>query len=255
MPADWTAHCALYHGRVEHHRRVPFRHGFSYRLFNVYLDLESLEVAYPQGWSWPSRFLAWARFSRRDHFGSPEQRLSECVRDLVNQRLGVRPEGPIRLLTHLRYWGFVINPVSFYYCFDADGSRVAAVVAEVQNTPWNERHCYVIDGRAIEPGESPEVPKEFHVSPFLEMAMHYRFRLSSPGDSLDVVIENWRAGELQFDARLTAKKAAWTRWNLLKLLLAHPWMTAKVFAAIYWQALRLWWKGATFVPHPGRSMT
>jgi DUF1365 family protein len=247
------ANCALYHGRIEHHRYSPFRHSFTYRLFNVYLDLVPFERANPDGWSWPSRVFAWASYRRADHLGPPDQPLSESVRALVAGHLGGRPMGPIRMLTHLRYWGYVINPVSFYYCFDAHEDRLAAIVAEVQNTPWNERHCYVVDGRSIENNGATDIAKQFHVSPFLEMTMSYRFRFSPPGDELTVAIENWKSRELRFSARLTAVRSEFTRRNLLKSLFAFPWMTGKVFAAIYWQALRLWWKGAEYVPHPAAS--
>ena len=250
MRGDLTADCSLYEGRVEHRRRTPRGHAFAYRLFHVCLELDSFETAHPNGWSWPSRWLPWAQFRRTDHFGPPERPLSETVRDLVEERLGLRPAGPIRLVTHLRSWGYLINPVSFYFCED-DAGHLSAVVAEVQNTPWNERHCYVLEGAAVERGEPVEVLKDFHVSPFFEMEMSYRFRFSRPGERLSVTIENWRGSELLFEARLQSRRREMTRSRLLAALLRYPWMTGRVFAAIYWQAFLLWWKGVTYVPHPG----
>ena len=122
---------------------------------------------------------AWAWFRRADHLGPAERSLDESVRDLVEARLGWRPGGPIRLLTHLRYFGLVMNPVSFYYCFNACEERVEAVVAEVTNTPWRDRHCYVLDLRDVPLSKMPRArhAKELHVSPFLEMDLEYRWRL------------------------------------------------------------------------------
>jgi DUF1365 family protein len=254
MSADWMSRSALYHGQVRHQRRQPFRRAFAYRLFNVFLDLTSLEESNPNGWAWPSRWFPWAQFRRRDHFGPPKQPLSGSIRDLVEGHFGRRPTGRILLLTQLRYWGYVINPVSFYYCYE-DDHRLSAIVAEVQNTPWNERHCYVIDGRNIEDDAPTEQAKAFHVSPFLGMEMNYRFRFSPPGEKLFVSIENWKQGEMQFDACLTAARSDLTPKNLLTALLVHPWMTARIFVAIYWQALLLWWKGATYFPHPSKAKT
>ena len=135
----------LYKGRVGHRRYTPVRHEFKYRIFLVYLDLSELDEVFRGRWLWSTRRPTIAWFRRADHFGDPSQSLDESVRSLVQQRTGVWPTGPVRLLTHLRYFGYVMNPVSFFYCFKADGTELQNVVAEVHNTPWNERHCYVLE--------------------------------------------------------------------------------------------------------------
>jgi len=227
----------------------PFRHAFRYRIFQLFLDLESLEKSGNTDWAWPARWLPILQFRRRDYVGSAGQSLAATVRDLVQQQTGQRPAGPIRLLTLPRQWGFSFNPVSFYYCYREDGLELEAVVAEVRNTPWNERHCYVLE-RPQSADEPIELPKAFHVSPFFDLQMDYRFRLTIPGDDLAVGIENWKDGIQVFTAGLSARRWRPSSRNLLTLIVLNPWVTAWVVFAIYWQALKLWWKGAAYVPHP-----
>jgi uncharacterized protein len=241
----------LYAGTVRHRRFSP-EHAFQYWLFLLYLDLSELDVVFHGRWLWSTRRAAAARFRRDDHLGNPGRPLDECVRDLVEASAGTRPVGPVRLLTQLRYFGYVMNPVSLYYCFDASGEAVEAVVAQVNNTPWGERHCYVIPWT---PGRSADETtarhdKVFHVSPFLPMDMQYHWRLSAPGRQLRVEIENHRHGVREFAATLSLERRPITSASLAAVLLRHPFMTGRIAGAIYWQALRLWWKGARFYPHP-----
>jgi uncharacterized protein len=172
------------------------------------------------------------------------------VRELVASRGLPRPSGPIRLLTHLRYWAYVQNPVSFYYCFDASGSAVETIVAEVTNTPWHERYAYVV--RAAPGGRSHRArfDKSFHVSPFMPMDHGYDWNFTTPGERLHVHMTNRRGSERVFDATLALRRAPITGPVLAGCLARHPWMTASVVAGIYWQALRLWLRGAPFHPHP-----
>lgn len=243
-------HSCLYEGSVQHRRRTPVEHRFRYALFMVYLDLSELESVFNRRWLWSTRRIAPARFRRDDYLGDPTQPLETAVRDLVERETGLRPTGPIRLLTHLRYFGYRMNPVSFYYCFDTDDRHVETVVAEVTNTPWGERHCYVLRNDAGQSIWNPVTPKEFHVSPFMGMNQQYRWTLSPPGDELDVRIESFEAGAPIFDAELNLRRRPISGWGLARVLIRFPLMTLKVAAAIYWQALRLWWKRIPFVPHP-----
>ncbi len=175
--------------------------------------------------------------------------LDVAVRDLVEGKTGRRPAGPIRLLTHLRYFGYCMNPVSFYYCFDAAGEKLETVVAEVHNTPWGETHCYVCDAR-----ENAFVhhrfPKAFHVSPFMGMEQEYHWRLSPPGERLWVQMESHEGGKRVFAATMTLDERAITGASLARALVRFPLMTVRVVVAIYWQALRLWMKRVPFYTHP-----
>jgi DUF1365 family protein len=239
----------VYQGTIRHRRRTPVPHEFRYRLFMLYLDLEELPQVFARRWLWSTRRPALAWFRRADYLGDPAVPLDRAVRDLVAERTGIRPAGPIRLLTHLRYFGYIQNPVSFYYCFDPAGIRVETIVAEITNTPWGERYAYVLPA---EPGQEHRVrlTKSFHVSPFMPMDLAYDWRFSTPGRRLAVHMENLARGERMFDATLALRRKPLTGPVLAAALCRHPWMTASVVAGIYWQALCLWLKGVPIHPHP-----
>ena len=244
---------ALYHGWVRHRRVAPVPHTFRYPLYLMYLDLDELPSLFDGRWLWSSRRpnVSWLR--RADYLGDPDVPLDRAVRDLVEARTGRRPAGPVRLLTHLRTFGYLMNPASLYYCFAPGGRDVEAIVAEVTNTPWNERHAYVLrpDGA---PGARTtwrfSVDKALHVSPFMGMAVRYDWRLSVPGRRLVVHIENHAPEGRLFDATLALRRRPIAARSLAAALVRYPWMTAQVAGGIYWQALRLWAKGAPFHAHP-----
>ncbi len=244
-------HSRIYKGWVRHRRVAPKRHEFRYRLFMLYVDLAELPRLFEHVPGWSARRPALAWFRRADYLGPTHLPLDEAVRNLVETRTGRRPQGPIRLLTHLRYFGYCMNPVSFYYCFDGAGERVETVVAEITNTPWNERHQYVL---TAEPGAGRmlrfEFGKSFHVSPFMPMDMHYAWCFGTPGRRLFVHMDNLGAGERLFDATLALEGEPATAGALVRALFTFPLMTAKVIAAIYWQAVKLWWKRTPFHAHP-----
>jgi len=242
---------ALYEGRVWHRRFRPVAHAFSMPLYLTYLDLDELATAFRGRLLWSASRPALARFRREDHLGDPRVPLDRAVRDLVEERTGLRPDGPIRLLTHLRSAGWLMNPVSFHYCFAANGRDLTALVADVTSTPWHERHAYVIPAREPARRLRFEARKRLHVSPFLPMELAYRFRFAAPGRSLGVRIETDDGSGLPlFDAVLALRRRAITTASLARALVRHPLMTARVSAAIYWQAFRLHRKGAPFHPHP-----
>lgn len=237
---------AIYEGVVAHRRRAPVAHAFRTRLFLMYLDLDEL----PQALDGVPRALA--RFRRADYLGDPAVPLDAAVRELVRERLGFRPAGPVRMLAHLRYLGHCFNPVAFYFCFAPDGRRVEAVVAEVTNTPWGERHAYVAagGGNAEHVLESRHA-KAMHVSPFMPMEMTYRWRVATPGRRLTVSIENHGAdGALAFEAHLALHRRELSRSALLRTLARYPAMTLRVLGGIYGQALRLRLKGARWHAKP-----
>ena len=243
----------IYAGRVRHIRKEPVRHKFSYRLFMMYLDLSELPTLFEpyRGWSGHSPAFAW--FDRADHLGSPDVALDEAVRDLVSHEAGRRPVGPIRLLTHLRYFGYCFNPVSFYYCFDRADTRVEYIVAEVNNTPWGERHCYVLSCEETKAAQRFRPAKALHVSPFMPMSVEYEWSFSSPGSSLDVYMTSSVESRRMFHASLLLERREINRSSLRSVLFTFPFMTGKVVAAIYWQALRLWFRRVPIFAHPNKQ--
>ncbi|MGD9734833.1 MAG: DUF1365 domain-containing protein [Solirubrobacterales bacterium] len=243
---------AVYEGSVRHRRFQPVAHEFRYPLFLMYLDLAELPAVLDPYPLWSARRRAPARFRRADFLGDPERPLDACVRDAVEAESGERPAGPVRLLSGLRYLGHSFNPVSFYYCFDPD-ERVQAVLAEVQNIPWKERHAYVLQrGEKVGPVLSQSIDKSFHVSPLMGMDQTYRFSAGEPGETLSVHIESRpRSGQGRtFDASLDLRRRELSRPLMARLLARYPAHSLQVVARIYGQALRLRLKGARYFPHP-----
>lgn len=247
-------HSAIFTGHVRHRRFTPVEHGFDYRLFMMYLDLAEIDRVFAKRWFWSASKPALARFRRRHHLGHPETSLEQSVRDLVREATGSEPDGPIRLLTHLQYFGYCFNPVSFYYCFNRQDTALETIVAEVNNTPWGECHCYVL-GPEMDLGKAGtrryKPLKRMHVSPFMPMDVDYDWRFSQPGERLNVHMENYREGEKIFDATMRLERAEITTASLARSLCFYPFMTLKIIIAIHWQALRLWLKGSPVFDHPG----
>ncbi len=244
---------ALYFGRVRHRRFGRPAHEFSYSVGFLYLDLDELEHVFDRRWLWSVEGFTPYSFSRAGHLGAKSNSLAAEVREFVRARTGRAANGPIRLLTQARVLGFVFNPVSFYYLFETSGERVETIVAEINNTPWNEQHCYVLKGAdAVEAGEIQRfrLTKEFHISPFFGMDVEYDWRFGTPGDDLSVHMESLSGGERVFDATLTADRRPLDGPNLARFVARSPAMSATALAAIYWQALRLRLRGATFHPRP-----
>lgn len=245
----------LYEGQVLHERRMPVAHRFVYRLFMVGLDLAELDRAFRARWLWSARGPNLAWFRRRDHFGDPAVPLESAVRDLVEERLGRRPCGRILLVTHLRYFGFVINPISIYLCLAEGAAQPEAIVLEVTNTPWGERCLYVVDARHARMESGSHVyrfAKDMHVSPFMGMDYDYALTLQHRPGTLTVRLENHGREGMPFVAVLGLRRQPITGFNLARALLAYPFMTLRVLGAIYFEAACLAWKKAPFHPHPAR---
>ena len=243
----------LYEGQVRHRRFSPREHHFTYRVFYAYLDLDELDRVFGKRWLWSSRRPALAWFKRSDYLGEKHVPLKQAVQDQVHQVTGIRPQGPIRVLTHLRQFGLVFNPVSFYYCFDEQDQQVETIVAEITNTPWGERYAYVlpvIDGKVRTHHLQFNMQKDFHVSPFMPMDIDYQWLFSAPVEKLNIHMINLRAGNKVFDATLSLARRTLNAKNCARALVHYPFMSFKVIAAIYWQALKLFLKGIPFYSHP-----
>jgi DUF1365 family protein len=236
-------HSCLYEGQVRHRRREP-RRDFHHRIAMAYVDLEELPRLL--GGSLLRRWPGPARFRRKDYHGSPELPLDESVRETVRVQTGRRPTGPIRVLTNLRSYGHCFNPISLYYCFDGHDRELEAVLAEVTNTPWGERHAYVI------PGGVGHFEKAMHVSPFMGMDHTYMAVTEMPGRELRVVIENRHGGEPVFEASLALERRELTPASMRRLALRYPLASIRVLALIYGHAVGLRLAGVPVFAHQER---
>jgi DUF1365 family protein len=248
----------LYEGHVQHRRYRPVRHEFRYGLFMLYLDLDEWPLLLQGGYGLHEAVFSPASFCRKDHLGDPAVPLREAVFDLVKKQTGVQLSGPVRLLTLLRHHGYYFNPLSLYFCFGHDSGIVTAIVAEVTNTPWLQKHWYVLwEGNRF--GQTSPLRfrhrKAFHVSPFMVMDAEYDWRLTAPGPQLAVFLATRGIGGRFFDVTMVLRRLELSRRTMVRSLVRHPWMTARVSQAIYWQALRLWLKKCPFYPHPAYRNT
>lgn len=240
-------------GTVWHRRDLPKTHAFRYRLWFSLLDVDRLDERFARSRLWSLGRFGLVRFRRADYFhdpGAPEAPLGEAVRDRVERDLGERPDGPVRVLTHLRQWGLVFNPVSFYLAHRAEGALLA-ILAEVHNTPWGERHGYVLDAREqAGPRYRFQFAKDFHVSPFLPMDMDYDWRFGLEPETFSVHMRVTRGGQDHFSAGMNLALQPLSPAAMNRLPLTFPLLAAKVAGGIYWQALKLYVKRIPFHDHP-----
>ncbi len=240
QPGAREASC-LYEGMLVHRRLRPSRQ-FHHRVAMTYIDLDELPGLL--GGRLLRRTPGALRFRRSDYHGDPGLDLATAVRDTVERQLGVRPGGPIRLLTTLRSFGICFNPVSFYYCFDDGGEQLLAVLAEVTNTPWGDRHAYAM------PGGTGRLDKRLHVSPFMPMDQVYEFTAAAPADRVWVAIENHRAGEREFVASFAMERVELTPAAVRRMLVRYPLVALRTLGFIYGHALALRLAGVRSYPHP-----
>lgn len=243
---------AIYEGSVRHRRFADVSREFSYRIFMAYLDLDEIEEVMSIHPLWSTRPRSPVSFRRSDYLAPTDLPLEESVRSAVARKTGSRPTGPIRVLTNLRHFGLAENPVSFYYCFSPDHERLEAVLAEVTNTPWGERHSYILEaagGRGAVVSSRRE--KAMHVSPLMDMDHVYTLSFGIPGATVPVHIASSKGGKLAFDATLNLSRTELTRKAISRTFLNYPPMSWRVLAGIYRQAAITWFQGATFHAHPG----
>jgi DUF1365 family protein len=254
-PADAAA--ALYIGEVMHARLKPIGHRFSYRVMSLLIDLDRLEAADRQSPLFGVNRAALYSFNEADH----GERDGSSLRDYANARAAERGVdlvgGRVLLLCYPRLLGYTFNPLSVYFCYRA-GGELALMIYEVRNT-FGELHAYVLavnEGELSDAGVRQSQEKLFYVSPFIEMAMRYHFRVLPPAASVKLrILETDRDGPL-LAATFNGRRRALNTAELLRSVVALPLVTLKIVAAIHWQALRLWLKGMRLVPrHNAASNT
>lgn len=244
-------HSAIYEGTVRHRRLAERSHQFQYGVAMPYLDLDEIDDVL--GGRLTRERPGVLRFRRADYLGRPEVPLQDAVRALVASRLGAAPAGPVRLLTHLRTAGCCFNPASLYYCFGPDGEQLEAIVLEVTNTPWGERHAYVLPCR--DPGSagarhSGAFDKAIHVSPFMGMDQRYAWRAVAPGPTLSLHIESTEGNVRVFDATLRLRRRPLDHRTLAGITMRYPLAAQRMLVLIYAHAVCLRLKGVKIRPHP-----
>ena len=238
---------AIYTGRVRHRRFIPLKHILEYKLRMLFLNLNSVpSLMKPSpilGIDTPA--LGW--FRRRDYVGDPSEPLEETIRNRVERDIGFRPDGEIYLLTHLRYWGWIMNPLAIFYCYNQD-NQLTALGLQVTNTPWEQKILYVLDVRTSKKKHSKVIAKNMHVSPFHPIDMDYHCQFTDPGKNLVFHMENHKDGDKYTDATIILNRSSLTRNRLIRIALFHPTDTLKVAWGIYFNALKLWLKRAPYHP-------
>jgi len=233
---------AIYLGAVRHRRYTPSEHRFSYPMYMLALDLDEIELVESQINVFSSKKFRPLRFNRNDYLGDFDLPLKQAVMNKIDELGGDSAAiNKVIMLGQVRCFGLYFSPVNFFFCYQ--GNEAVYMLAEVRNTPWNERHCYLVDIN-----EPKQTKKQFHVSPFMDLDMDYRWQIKPPQDFLKVHIENWKK-ELWFDATLRLKRQTLTNKNIKTVLFQWPLMTFIILKNIYLQAFKLYKKKVPFYSH------
>ncbi|MEE2684175.1 MAG: DUF1365 domain-containing protein [Pseudomonadota bacterium] len=248
----------IFEGYVGHRRKSMINHKFKYKLFMFYFDLSEINSIFDNKWFWSINKPNLASFNRRNHMGKSSDDLAISVRKFLKENTGKEFKGKIFLLTQLSYFGYGFNPVSFYYCFsDIDEKELRFIIVEVNNTPWGDQYCYLLDNSKVINDRNIsqfKLKKDFHVSPFMSMDLDYEWKFNCPSDSIFVHMENFEKKNKFFDATLSlTKKTSITSINLFRLLILYPLITFKIILVIYWEAFILWMKGCVYYDYPNRD--
>jgi uncharacterized protein len=243
----------LVEGWVRHRRYQPKPHSFRYPVFMSWLDLDELQQVMAKSRFWSAERFNLVSFYRKDYLGAEDQDLKQAIAKLIYAQTGQTFVGKIYLLTHLRFLGYGFNPVSFYFCYPDGSEQPRFILADITNTPWDERYCYVLDTANNPPNTRHWTfvfGKAFHVSPFMPMDLTYHWTFSCKDSHMTIHMQLLQKAERCFDATLQLHTQAMTTQAMWAVPLRYPFMTLAVVVFIYWQALRLWLKGTPFFSHP-----
>lgn len=240
---------SLYLSKIFHERKKPKKNSFWYTIFMFSIDLDELDLLHKK-----FRLFGYNKFNifsfyDEDHFKKPQSSAKATTRQKLNDYLSVQglevlPE-KVMLVTNLRIFGYVFNPVSFYYCYDKN-NQVFCVIAEVGNT-YGEMKMYLLQN--FENGYFKEVKhKLFYISPFTQLDDHLSLKVGLPDEKLKIFIDDFKDKEIKVKTTLNAKKRKITDWQLIKYLLRFPLLTIQIISLIHWQALKLWLKGVKYIP-------
>lgn len=214
------------------------------------LDLREIEDTFDRSRLWSIGRLNLISFYRKDYIGGGDS-IEKEVKRRIHDASGRQFNGRILILTHMRYLGFCFNPVSFYFCYENEDDQPRFILAEINNTPWNERYCYVLDNENASNGPQDFVfGKQFHVSPFMPMDLEYRWRFHLQPNRIEIEMALHDEESVCFEARLDLEPQPFTAASMMWVPLKYPFVTLAVVFRIYWQAFRLWLKRVPFYEHP-----
>lgn len=248
---------AIYKGFVRHRRFSPVAHQFDNKIFMLLLKVDEIPLVLKSFWQLGISKFSWVRFRRADYIGADNETITDAVKSKIAEKLNEQPsevDGEVYMLVNLRYLGFYFSPLNVYYL--KRNGQFTYMLAEVSNTPWHEKHYYLIDLNNIEPHS-----KKFHVSPFNPMTQNYHWRIIPPMHAQDKCLVHIEAHDQLtpigkvFDATLSLNRTPLNQTELTRVLLRTPAQTVNIALGIYWQALKLFLKRAPFYSHPTKNKT